>query len=197
MRVFSMLSSLMLSDIGALVSVVGFSVAVVSAMAISKLAAPLFRKMMLARASCRWIFRMTISPPPNTDAKSTTKLRWGAFMSVSLAKESFPTILRSSMPKLRLGKLRIKLRDRSGLKLTVAFKFLLAAVCTADTILPLNAKGSINKAAKSTARVIPVIFKVLFQFMSVDSCKNKASFLSFCEVRFKVGDILEIPNRSV
>jgi hypothetical protein len=29
----------------------------------------------------------------------------------------------------------------------------------------LNAKGSINKAAKSTARVIPVIFKVFFQFM--------------------------------
>ena len=93
-------------------------------------------------------------------------------MSVSLAKESFPTILRSSMPKLRLGKLRIKLRDRSGLKLTVAFKFLLAAVCTADTILPLNAKGRINKAAKSTARVIPVILAIFLKFMIVWDYKN-------------------------
>jgi hypothetical protein len=32
----------------------------------------------------------------------------------------------------------------------------------------LNAKGRINKVVKSTARVIPVIFKVFFQFMSVE-----------------------------
>jgi hypothetical protein len=41
----------------------------------------------------------------------------------------------------------------------------LAAVCTADTILPLNAKGRINKAAKSTARVIPVILAIFLKFM--------------------------------
>ena len=99
-------------------------------------------------------------------------------MSVSLAKESFPTIFKSSMPKLRLGKLRIKLRDRSGLKLTVAFKFLLAAVCTADTILPLNANGRINNAAKSTASVIPVTFNDFFQFMGLDLCKNSIRVLS-------------------
>ena len=92
-------------------------------------------------------------------------------MSVSLAKESFPTIFRSSMPKLRFGKLRIKLRDRSGLKRTVAFKFLLAAVCTADTILPLNANGRMSRRASRAPSDIPVILSVFFQFIRLINAK--------------------------
>jgi hypothetical protein len=36
----------------------------------------------------------------------------------------------------------------------------------------LNAKGRINKAAKSTARVIPVILAIFLKFMIVWDYKN-------------------------
>ena len=73
---------------------------------------------------------------------------------------------------LRLGKLRIKLRERSGLKLTVAFKFLLAASLTADTIFPLKAKGKINNMASKAPKLIPVYLAIFFQFIIKSYCKN-------------------------
>ena len=160
-----MLSSLILSDIGPLLSDGVGSTFPVSALAMSKLAAPLFKKMILARASVSCTFLMMVSSPLRTEAISITRPKCGASMRVSLAKESLPTICKWLMPTLKLGKLRIKPMDTSLSKCTVALRFSLAAFCMAPTILPLNAKGNKSRTTNSVARVIPVIFKVFFKFM--------------------------------
>ena len=167
MRVFSMLSSLILSDIGALLSDGVGSTFPVSALAMSKLAAPLFKKMILARASVSCTFLMMVSLPLRMEAMSITKPKCGASMRVSLAKESLPTICKWLMPTLKLGKLRIKPMDTSLSKCTVALRFSLAAFCMAPTILPLNAKGNKRSKISTENSEIPAILRLFFQFMVV------------------------------
>ncbi len=146
--------------------------AVVSGFARSKLAAPLFKKMICALASLMAIFLITTVSPFQTEARSRTSRMFFASIKVSWAKESTPTTFTLSIPRLRLGKLRSKLSEISSLKLTFALRFLLAASLTALTILPLNKNGSTKSRAMMAPRLMPVILAIFFKCIGKEWYKN-------------------------
>ena len=138
----------------------GSVTAVVSGFVISKLAAPLFKKITWIRASLMAILRIKTVLPFQMEARSRTKRIFFASIKVSWAKESTPTTFTLLIPRLRLGKLRNKLKEISLLKLTFALRFLFTACCTAVTILPLNANGSNRSRQRRMPRLMPEIFAI-------------------------------------